>query len=65
MLAVTSSPSAPSPRVAARTQHAALVAQRHRQPVDLGLGGERERLVLRQAQEAADARDEIGHVLVG
>ena len=38
MLAVTSSPSAPSPRVAAVHELAVLVAQRHRQPVDLRLG---------------------------
>ena len=55
MLAVTSSPSAPSPRVAAVDELAVLVAQRHRQPVDLRLGGEGERLVRLELEEAADA----------
>ncbi len=40
-----------------------LVAQRHREPVDLRLGGERDRLVLLEIEEAADARDEIGDLL--
>ncbi len=63
-LAVTSSPSLPSPRVAARDEPAALVAQRAGQPVDLGLGGEGDLLVLRQPQEAAHALDELAHLLV-
>ncbi len=44
---------------------AVLVAQRHRQAVDLRLGGEYDLLVLRQAQKAADAADEIDDVLLG
>ena len=46
-----------------RDQLAVLVAQRHRQPVDLRLGGERHRLVLLEVEEAADAADEIGDLL--
>ncbi len=55
MLAVTFSPVAPSPRVAAVTSLPLLVAQRHRQAVDLGLGGEDELGVGGQAEEAPDA----------
>ena len=44
-------------------KRAILVAQRHRQTVDLRLGGERDLLVVRQAQKAADAADKIGDVL--
>ena len=46
-------------------QRAVLVAQRHRQAVDLRLGGKRDLLVLRQTQKAADAADEIDDVLFG
>ena len=49
----------------AEHQLARLVAQRHRQAVDLGLGGERDRLVLVAAEEAEHLGDEIAHVLVG
>ena len=42
-----------------------LVAQRAGQAVDLGLGGERDRLVVGQVEEAADAGDELDHLLVG
>ena len=64
-LAVTSSPSL---AVAARRpgdQRAVLVAQRHRQAVDLRLGGEDDLLVLGKPQETADAGDEIDDVVVG
>ena len=43
-LAVTSSPTRPSPRVAACTQTPVLVAQRHREAVDLQLADEADRL---------------------
>ena len=46
-------------------QLALLVAQRHRQPVDLRLGRERERLVGIELEKAADALDEACHVLFG
>ena len=42
---------------------AVLVAQRHRQPVDLRLGGEDQRLLGIELEEAADALDEARHVL--
>ena len=42
---------------------AALIAQRHRQAVDLRLGGEID-LVVAELQEARDAADEIEHVLL-
>ena len=45
-------------------KRAIFVAQRHRQTVDLRLGGERDLLVLRQAQKAADAADEIDDVFL-
>ena len=45
-------------------QHAVLVAKRHRQPVDLRLGGEGELVVFLEIEKAADAGDEIGHVLI-
>ena len=45
-------------------QPAPLVAQRAGQPVDLGLGGEHDRLVLRQVQEPPHPPDEIAHLLV-
>ncbi len=41
-------------------QPAGLVAQRQRQAVDLGLGGEGEGIARREAEEAADALDELG-----
>ena len=44
---------------------AGLVSQRQRQAVDLRLGGEGDRLVGRQVEEAAHAGDEFLHVLVG
>ena len=65
MLAVTFSPVVPSPRVAAVTSFAAFVAQRHGQAVDLGLGGEDELGVGRQAEEPPHCSDEVDHVLVG
>jgi len=40
-------------------QRAALVAQRHRQAVDLRLGGEHNLLVVLQVQEPADAADKL------
>ncbi len=46
-------------------QHAVLIAQRARQAVDLVLGGERDRLVLRPVQVAAHPRNELGDLLVG
>ena len=42
-------------------EHAALVAQADRQPVQLGLGGEHQVVAI---QAFADAADEIGHLLV-
>ena len=45
-------------------EFAALVAQRHRQPVDLRLGAEID-LVVAELQKARDAADEIDHVLLG
>ena len=64
-LAVTSSPTAPSPRVAASTSTPSLIAQRAAQPVDLGLGGQRHRLVGGQVEEAPHAADELRHFLGG
>ena len=46
-------------------EFAALVAQRHRQPVDLRLGAEVDPVVLAELEEAADAADEVEHVLLG
>jgi hypothetical protein len=46
-------------------QLAILVAQRHRQAVDFRLGRDRERLFGVELEEAADALDELGHVLLG
>ena len=46
-------------------QAAALVAQRQRQAVDLRLGGEGERLVGGEVQEAADAVGELGDLGLG
>ena len=64
MLAVTSSPFEAVAAGRGLDQRAVLVAQRHRQAVDLRLGGEGELLVLLEIEKAADAGDEIGHVLV-
>ena len=50
-LAVTSSPSLPSPRVARQHQLAILIAQAGRQPVDLGLGHDLDLVVFRQTQK--------------
>ena len=46
-------------------EFAVLVAQRHRQAVDLGLGAEGDLLVVAELEEAADAGDEIDDVLLG
>ena len=46
-------------------QLALLVAQRHRQPVDLRLGREGERLVCVELEEAADTIGEARHVFFG
>ena len=46
-------------------EFAALVAQRHRQPVDLRLGGKIDPLVVAELEEAADAADEFEHVFFG
>src|SRR5262249_26374001 len=43
-------------------QLAALVAQRHRKAVDLGLGREGDRLVGRELEKPADAFDKVAHV---
>ena len=42
-----------------------LVAQRGRQAVDLRLGDDRHRLVGRQLEEAADAAEELAHLVLG
>ena len=47
-----------------RHQLAALVAQRHRQAVDLRLGAERDLLAFVELQEAADTGDEVDNILV-
>ena len=44
---------------------AVLVAQRHRQAVDLRLGGKHDLLIVGKPQEAADAADKIDHVGFG
>ncbi len=44
---------------------AVLVAQRHRQAVDLRLGRKHDLFGLRQTQETADATNKIGHILFG
>ena len=44
-------------------KRAVLVAQGHRQAVDLRLGAERDLVVLAETQETADAADEVDHVL--
>ena len=46
-------------------EFAALVAQRHREPVDLRLGGEIDLVVIGKLQKAPDAADEIEHVFFG
>ena len=46
-------------------EFAALVAQRHRQPVDLRLGAEVDAVVVAELEEALDAADEVEHVLFG
>ena len=46
-------------------QSAVLVAQRHRQAVDLRLSAEVDLVVVGQFEEAADAADEVDHVLLG
>ena len=46
-------------------EFAALVTQRHRQPVDLGLGGKIDPLVVAELEETADAADEFEHVFFG
>ena len=65
MLAVTFSPVVPSPRVAAVTSLPLLVAQRHRQAVDLRLGGEDQFRSAGNARKRRTLADEIGDVLVG
>ena len=45
-------------------EFAALIAQRHRQPVDLRLGGKID-LVVAELEKALDAADEVEHVLFG
>ncbi len=64
-LAVTSSPTRPSPRVAALTRKPVFIAQRTRQPVDLGLGGEGEFGRRVEPKKAFYPRDEILHFVVG
>ena len=49
----------------ALNEHAVLVAQRGREPVDLRLGGEDECQVLVALEEPPAALDEIDHVLIG
>jgi len=49
----------------AADQFAVLIAQRHRQAVDLRLGGKGNLLIVAEPQEAADARDKIDDVLLG
>ena len=63
-LAVTSSPTVPSPRVAASTSSPVLVAQRAAQPVDLGLGGQRHRLTRRQVQEPPHPPYKLAHLII-
>ena len=62
MLAVTSSPVTPSPRVAAEHELAALIAERGGQAVDLGLGHDLD-LVLLDARESSGARKKLRMVL--
>ena len=58
-----SSPIVPSPRVAPMREFAVLVAQVGGEAVDLGLDIELDLRLVLAAQEAADAADEVGHVL--
>ena len=44
---------------------AGLIAQRHREPVDLRFGAEIDPLVVAELEEAPDAADEIQHILFG
>ncbi len=44
-------------------ERAVLVAEREGEAVDLRLGGERQFVVVGQAEEAADALHELGHLL--
>jgi len=46
-------------------QLAALVAQRHRKPVNFRLGAEADPVVVAEFQEAPDAADEVEHVFLG
>ncbi len=46
-------------------EFALLVTQRHRKPVDLRLGAEVDLVVVGKLEEAADAADEVEHVLLG
>ena len=43
---------------------ALLVTQRHRQPVDLRFGGERDLLIVGKPQKTADAADEVAHIVL-
>ncbi len=63
-IGVMSSPSCAVAAGGALHQNAFLVAQRGGKPVDLGLGGDGNLLVLLQTQEASDAADEFRHILV-
>ena len=62
--AVTSSPSEPSPRVAATTKLAPLIAQRNRQAIDLVLGSKVQRRVGRELQEAPYPCSELFDILI-
>ena len=64
-LAVTSSPFTPSPRVEPLDEHAVLVDELDREPVELRLGDVGRPRVLREAEEAADARVELVELRVG
>ena len=64
-LAVTSSPSKPSPRVAPLTSSPPSIAQRARQAVDLGFGRKGKRRVGVKAEEPAHAADEFRDLFVG
>src|SRR4030095_3809596 len=63
ILAVTSSPTAPSPRVAPLTSLPCSSRRDIDRPALFGLGGEREGLVGGELEEAADAVDETRHVV--
>ena len=64
-LAVMSSPTRAVAARRALHENAVLVAQRRRQPVDLGLGGEHQLEILVALEEALAALGEVDHVLVG